>query len=375
MNKQVVFIAFVIIIVLPILLGIFGITPEQANHENRRLEPKPEFSLPRQDDHPKFTYIKGVILEISDFKDQYHTYYEDQFVLKPLLFKVYSGIQSQLFGTNPIPEKVVKGTDNWYFLGDFRSNAVRESKGLLNFNDQQLKKIHNNVAERQAWSKQNGIEYYIAIAPNKHSVCGEYLPILQNSNPTKLQQVKEMLKGKSFIDLGDYLRDSTHLRLYDKANTHWNGMGAYLGYLRLINAINLQFPDVGTLKIKDINLYTSYKEFDELTSMLSLAGNYERIEARILDPKFTPLSPRIESGTKNSPGTFERRFSCPKKPLKVLVFRDSFAAGLIKYIRESFGETVFLWSYEFNKELILKEKPDIVISEIVERNIDVLLEK
>lgn len=55
--------------------------------------------------------------------------------------------------------------------------------------------------------------------------------------------------------------------------------------------------------------------------------------------------------------------------LKVLIFRDSFTSGILPYLKESFGEILFIWDYKLNKELIEQEKPDILIHIIVERNI------
>lgn len=368
MSKRVLFIAFLIIIFLPITLSIFGWGSPSANHENRRLQDRPAFDLSGEG---------NLIQKVSKFKDQYNTYYEDNFVMKPLLFKTYSSIQTNLFNTNSIPNKVVKGTEGWYFLGDYDGKPILESKGIINFSADQLAIIKSNVLNQALWAEQNDIKYYVAIAPNKHSIYGDYLAIEQSSAPTKLQQVKSELSNEqiNFIDLGDNLRDHSDLLLYDRTNTHWNGNGSYLAYLQIMDALKQDFPLLTPLSHSQINIFTKYVEFDELTGMLSLPGNYERIETEIVNPQFTPLSSKIDAKRKYSPGTYERRFSISDKPLKVLVFRDSFAGGLIKYLRESFGETVFLWSYEFDKELILKEKPDIVISEIVERNIDVLLEE
>ena len=45
----------------------------------------------------------------------------------------------------------------------------------------------------------------------------------------------------------------------------------------------------------------------------------------------------------------------------------------MQFIRDTFGETLFLWQYEFDEEIIDKEKPDIVIQIIAERNINTLL--
>ena len=69
------------------------------------------------------------------------------------------------------------------------------------------------------------------------------------------------------------------------------------------------------------------------------------------------------------PTDYEQRYTSEANDLKILMFGDSFSTSLIKFLKESFGESVFIWHYRFNKQLIIDEKPDIVINEIVERNL------
>jgi len=41
-------------------------------------------------------------------------------------------------------------------------------------------------------------------------------------------------------------------------------------------------------------------------------------------------------------------------------------------MKEHFEEVVFVWSARLNRDIILKEDPDILIYEVVERNVDLL---
>ena len=53
----------------------------------------------------------------------------------------------------------------------------------------------------------------------------------------------------------------------------------------------------------------------------------------------------------------------------VYVLRDSFAVSLVHFIKDSFNRSVFNWTYDFNREEIEKADPDIVIIELVEKNL------
>ena len=56
----------------------------------------------------------------------------------------------------------------------------------------------------------------------------------------------------------------------------------------------------------------------------------------------------------------------------MVAFTDSFLACLPSLIDDSFGEMIFIRSV-FNMDVVRQEKPDIVLFEIVERNIDDLM--
>jgi len=50
-----------------------------------------------------------------------------------------------------------------------------------------------------------------------------------------------------------------------------------------------------------------------------------------------------------------------------VMFRDSFANALIPYLAEDFSRVAFVWDRDLDPELVLRERPDVVIQEIVGR--------
>jgi len=52
---------------------------------------------------------------------------------------------------------------------------------------------------------------------------------------------------------------------------------------------------------------------------------------------------------------------------KALVFHDSFACSWYPFLGQHFKEVVYIWHYEWDRPLIEREKPDVVIDEILER--------
>ena len=52
---------------------------------------------------------------------------------------------------------------------------------------------------------------------------------------------------------------------------------------------------------------------------------------------------------------------------RAVMFRDSFATWLIPLFSENFSRILFSWQYTFDHDLVERERPDIVIQEMVER--------
>jgi len=54
---------------------------------------------------------------------------------------------------------------------------------------------------------------------------------------------------------------------------------------------------------------------------------------------------------------------------RALIFRDSFASRLVPFLSEHFSRAVYMWQNDFDAEAVIKEKPDVVIQEIVGRHL------
>lgn len=377
MEKRILTAGFLLIITLPFILFLFGVKMGDSQTENRSLKEKPTLQW-KAADFPTFASKGiGLLSAVIDYKNEFNDFYEDHFVFKPLFFSTYYQLQTNVFHTDPIPQKVVKGNDGWYFLGNSYSDVILESKGISYFSKSELEKISQNIDERTAWLNQQGIEYYLSVAPNKHTTYSEFLPILQSEQPTKLSQLKELFFNShiNFVDLSEDLHKHLDQRLFEKTGSHWNGLGGYYGYKTLVKHINTQFPGVGAIGSQDFTISHDTVYQEGLTKMLAINIMEEKLNLNINNPQASQIARRLEVPSTYSglPEDYEKRYSCPNKPLKVLVFRDSFSNCLLNPMSETFGESVFIWSYIFDPNLILEEKPDIVISEIVERNVDVLL--
>lgn len=361
---------FSLLISLPLLLQLLGVNLNVRNTENRKLKESPRFTFEQtRVSRGSLQKMLGVYRDVISFKNAYDHYYKDNFVFKNLLFKSYYFIQNDVFGVEPLAHKVVRGTNGWFFLGDSYSDVIKESKAMISFNEKELEQIKKSMLEKKAWLAKRNIDFYIAVAPNKHSVYGNELPIVKGNKITKLEQVNRLLtsEGLNFVDLSANFPGNNKFRLYHKTNTHWNDYGAYWAYNVLISKIVEKYPSLKVMKFNDFKVKTEISNQEDLTGMLDI--NVEE-QCIILEhpseiaqevPSTLPIPPNIKD--------YVFHYTSTINSIKVLTFRDSFFSALMKFTKESFGESVYVWSL-FDKNVVEAEKPNIVIWEIVERDLD-----
>ncbi len=307
--------------------------------------------------------------------------FERNFPLKDDLYSLFAIFKENIFKVNSIPEKAIDLRNNgWLFCGDSFSDNLSESFRLVNFNDTDINTLQENLQNKTNWSKQNNIKYLIAVAPNKETYYSSLIPIKKSSNKSKTDQLKSVCEktGINFIDLGNKYPSKPKHILYHKTDTHWNEYAGYFGYRSILNSLNSNYNS-GLKPISEakIKIAQSDIKIGDLNEMLrrDLTENLVCVKIVNYKPiaKEVPKKLKVPEGYQNDPLAYERRYKTDKKPLKILVLTDSFGGYFINFLKEHFCETVFIWSHKFDKELIQKEKPDIIIQEFVERNIDYLL--
>ena len=57
---------------------------------------------------------------------------------------------------------------------------------------------------------------------------------------------------------------------------------------------------------------------------------------------------------------------------RAVVFRDSFGSALIPFLSEHFSRALYLWQYNVDPDVVLDERPDVVIQEWVGRRLSTL---
>ncbi len=308
--------------------------------------------------------LKSPMASLTNFKN----YYEEQFGMKSTMVNAYINLKTEVLNENPIQNRVVKGSDGWYFLGNHYNNLIDDYFGNAPFTTAELVIITRNIKDINAYLQSKNIRFYIVVPPNKISIYHDKFPYSLTKSTTRLEALKAHLKDElnfEIIDLKQPLLEHKDTKqLYHKINTHWNDYGAYLGYQATINVLNRDF-DITLSPISDYTVKNDFIDGD-ITAMIK---NFELEPAQFFHKKDTASITSVKN-------TYEHlHYINASRKLKLFMHRDSFSNNWTNFFNSSFGETVYLRSYTLNKALIEKEQPDIVIFEIVERNINILLKK
>ncbi len=356
---------FLAIIFVPLTDAIFSLQLDKTvDTEKRKLSERPTFRLD----------------SMADFPSRFNNYFNDHFPFRKLLIKVHSMWSSEMFSVSAVSD-VLLGEEGWLYLMQYNNiNTLEEYKGMLELPVSKLESIRLNLERRKRILDSLGIKFVVFVAPDKHSIYPEYIPKSikrRGPFPSRLDQVIQYLKEHSTVSIldvrGNLLEKKPTARYmsYMKTDTHWNDYGGFMAYQALMKELSI----------------TPYREEDftwqqvpgiggDLAGELSLQGPaQEPYRVACTSLRFPALEVKeIESGYGLAGLQSKKRvWSCPEgRQTKLLFFHDSFGIAMMQFLPYHFKETIDIHAYEFSPLILAKEKPDVVIYEMVERFVEYL---
>lgn len=298
-------------------------------------------------------------------------------------------------------DMALRGKDGWLFLratiGSFYNQNL--------FSQQELEQIRDGIRKKQAMLKAEGVDqYYLLICPDKNRLYGEdfYPAYVRGAGPigkkSRAQQLVEYLRDCGDINvvypldamLAEKKAHPDHI-LYYRTDTHWNTHGAFIAYKELMKVIQKDYPNLQVLTDKDFALGKTDPEpgcdpeingAGDEGDLLRMFNGRTIDELGIKDNYVDKLIPRE--------GLFKHKYpkfsgpagekgivSCNdavNQPISAVMYRDSFGKAIVPYLAETFSKAEFVWTHRFGQRFgaVKRNKPNIVIEQIVERSIDLL---
>lgn len=241
------------------------------------------------------------------------------------------------------------------------------------------KDIEKELITLNQYLKSQGITLLIVVAPNKATIYPDKLPEQIKSLPTRsrLDRLISYLEDNNLpviVDLRPALRAARQNHdVYYKTDTHWNGYGAFAAYTTIINTLGSSYPELKPYETADLELVTTEPGTRDIPKLIQADFITEPLVF------FKPKKPFVQTlYPGNYDGYYQFSWIPDSKLPTLLMIHDSFGnRNLNDYLSMNFGKSHYfihqlgMYKY-FTKESIQQFKPDVIIIEIVERNLDQL---
>jgi alginate O-acetyltransferase complex protein AlgJ len=352
---------FLILLWLPTLDSFFDLDKAPWLNEKREPATLPEITL----------NVNG----LRTLPAGLEAYFNDRFGFRRQLIRWEQAWKHDLFKEASSRPDVMIGRDGWLFFTG--KQMIENYRGVKTFTPGELQNWQTLLEKRRDWLARRGIKYLCVIPPDKHSIYPEYLPawMTKVQPQTKLDQFFAHMKAHSTVEVLDLrpalLEAKKTARTYLYTDSHWNSYGSFIGYQSLMRSLARQLPDLDEpLPFEAFELTPWQEKEGDLTILLG--QNMEEREGVLL----TVLPTLQLPVTTKDISIFVRQWPKDKEPVytenpvrkyTLLTFRDSFLGSWTPLLGYHFKRAVHIWQYNWNIQVIEREKPDCVIDEVLER--------
>ena len=311
-----------------------------------------------------YVMVRSASLGITNFQDNF--YKKDFLIETAVLLKVKLG--------DRVFPQVLLEKDGWMaHITEKEIDYFQNAKPLKN-----KQQIAEEIAALDEYLAAQGITLLVVAAPSKASIYPEKMPDEIKSMPveSKLDELISYMKDNhqpAILDLRPALSAARQEQdVYYKTNTHWNGDGAFVAYAEIITVLQKDHPELKPYKTEDLKRITTDPEVQDLPAIMHADF--------ITEPSFffSPKTPFVQTLTSENYLGYHQFSSTPDAALPtLLMFHDSFGEYYLNdYLGMNFAKSHFVYNNAIRKyltpEALQQIKPNIVIIEILERNIGML---
>ncbi len=362
-SNIIMIIAFLLVLTVPTIWfwEIKDTIPPDTS-ENRKLAEKPKFD----------------INTLDNYSDDYEAYYNDNLPFRSFIRNTWTNFNFFVLGESTTNQVLVGKNDgdlssSWLFYQEnYDGNPIKETQGVYKFTEDEVLNIGKTINTNVKELKTRNIDLYYAFIPNKANLYREKLPdnitiFDPSTRVDKLYKVlKQTIEAKdNLMYLKEDLEKSKDLgQLYFKQDTHWNDLGAFIGFETITKNVS---KDSGI----DYNYEVKFSEEEFVDKDLSQMSG---IKGTLKDktPTITYL-PDVEFKgmvleTENQIVITECEDAKVKKT--IMVIGDSFRTPMIPYFAKNYQKVIFLHRCDYGSYMLDAYAPDIIVCQFLERYVN-----
>jgi len=294
--------------------------------------------------------------------------FDESFLGKARLISTFNHLRYSM-GDEVFPQVQV-GKDGWL---EFSSAGNLDDYQNASIDPERLERIRQKLDTLNAKLAARGITLLVVVAPNKETI---YPDIVSE----KLEKINEKSRLDVFLDLIRQtnsppvidLRPALRLasqnhQLYFKTDSHWNSLGSYFAYYEIMKALSQEYPMLQPYELDQFR----WEESDPIVMDLPklIGADFIKEPWNQLRPKFNSASYRQQF---SNPSTVWFSWAYNGQEKTLLMYHDSFGNRLQSLLQHHFKAAMYIPNANPEPpksswvDLI---NPDIVIIEVVERNL------
>jgi len=310
---------------------------------------------------------------LRDFPKQVESVFSDRFAPRTALTRWVHRVKLAM-RVSPSPS-VLLGKDGFLFYAG--EDTIPEFLRTKPFSRRDLGTWERALAARSDFLAARGIRYLVLIPPNKETVYADEMPdrFRPKLRPGRLDQLLGALQRRTSVatlDLRPALAEARRAGLaYQRTDTHWNDRGAFAAARVIQGFIDGWFPQVKPLEAGAVVEQTTESYGGDLAGMLALRDvvlEREAVNVRVRRPRATEADPRVAAKPGTPPHAVPRAREVTDATLpSAVMLHDSFMLAPLPFLAENFRRSVFLGNHEFPFAVIDRERPDLVVEELIER--------
>lgn len=294
----------------------------------------------------------GILSDAGDW-------FDNHFAFRNEVITAASEITTHLFGVSSA-DNVVYGKDGWLFYGD----SLDDYQGTNQLNGRQLFDIAHSAKLVQDYCEGRGIDFAFAIAPNKNTLYGQYMPYYyqnQQVATTSYERIKAYLEqqGVNYVDLQALFAAQNGV-LYHQRDSHWNNLGASLVADDLLTSLGKSHVSY------DGASYSTRADFTgDLDKMIFPAATTPESEVYFeRTQEFSYVTP-VES---NFDPKIQTTSDADDASGSLVMYRDSFGNSLLPFMAEAYSDAYFSRAVPYQLTIDLTEhNADTLIIERAQR--------
>lgn len=288
------------------------------------------------------------------------------------------------------PGLAVEGRDGYLFLGDAFMANFAQAMGRRFYSPDEIARTVGAVTSTDQWLRDRGIAAEFVVVPATWSVYADKMPEWTDGQrlPTILDQLVAA-DPTSFMDLRPELTAARATAdTYSRLNSHWTPYGSIVGFRTMIDRLQADHPDLGSLPVPTVTGTTESDAFNEFAGITGAAGPNNWVVPQLASalPSYTVIA---ADGTRRT-AAGDEFLDITQMPLqtenpaagndhRALILADSATSLMSPYLAAAFGSTMMVrhWADQPAQApnlpaLVESYRPDVVITLVSERNLNVV---